>query len=53
VFAVVGTLGSAPVVIYLAMGERSAELCWIILKAWMDRSNAVIMAELCLVIGSS
>jgi len=51
VFAVIGTLGvGAPVGIYLAMGERSAELLGR-LKDWMGHHNAVIMAVLCLVIG--
>jgi Sap, sulfolipid-1-addressing protein len=51
VFAVVGTLGvGAPVVVYFAMGERSAELLGR-LKDWMAHNNAVIMAVLCLVIG--
>ncbi len=51
VFAVIGTLGvGTPVVLYLAMGERSAELLGK-LKAWMAHNNAVIMAVLCLVIG--
>jgi len=51
VFAVIGTLGvGAPVGIYLAMGERSAELLGR-LKDWMGQHNAVIMAVLCLVIG--
>jgi len=51
VFAVVGTLGvGAPVVVYFAMGKRSAELLGG-LKNWMAHNNAVIMAVLCLVIG--
>jgi hypothetical protein len=51
VFAVIGTLGvGAPVGIYLAMGERSAELLGR-LKDWMGQHNAVIMTVLCLVIG--
>jgi len=51
VFAVVGTLGvAAPVVIYFAMGKRSAALLER-LKDWMGHNNAVIMAVLCLVIG--
>lgn len=51
VFAVIGTLGvAAPVVIYFAMGKRSAELLGR-LKDWMAHNNAVIMAVLCLVIG--
>jgi hypothetical protein len=52
VFAVVGTLGvGAPVVLYFAMGKRSAELLGR-LKDWMGHNNAVIMAVLCLVIGA-
>jgi Kef-type K+ transport system membrane component KefB len=51
VFAVVATIGVAvPVVIYLAMGERSAELLGR-LKGWMRRNNAVIVAVVLLVIG--
>jgi Sap, sulfolipid-1-addressing protein len=51
VFAVVGALGvGAPVVIYFAMGKRSAALLDR-LKDWMAHNNAVIMAVLCLVIG--
>ena len=51
VFAVVGTLGvGAPVGIYFAMGEQSAQLLGR-LKDWMGQHNAVIMAVLCLVIG--
>jgi Sap, sulfolipid-1-addressing protein len=51
VFAIVGTLSvSAPLGLYFAMGERSAELLGR-LKDWMGHNNAVIMAVLCLVIG--
>ena len=51
VFAVIATLGvAAPVVIYFAMGERSAELLGR-LKGWMRRNNAVILAVVLLVIG--
>jgi hypothetical protein len=51
VFAIIGTLGvAAPVVLYFAMGERSAALLGR-LKDWMGHNNAVIMAVLCLVIG--
>jgi Kef-type K+ transport system membrane component KefB len=51
VFAVIATIGvGAPVVIYLAMGERSAELLGR-LKGWMRRNNAVILAVVLLVIG--
>jgi Kef-type K+ transport system membrane component KefB len=51
VFAVIATIGvGAPVVIYFAMGERSAELLGR-LKGWMRRHNAVILAVVLLVIG--
>jgi Sap, sulfolipid-1-addressing protein len=41
---------AAPVVIYFAMGARSAELLGR-LKGWMRRNNAVILAVVVLVIG--
>jgi threonine/homoserine/homoserine lactone efflux protein len=51
VFAVIGTIGVAvPVVIYFAMGKRSADLLRN-LKDWMAQHNAIIMAVLCLIIG--
>jgi hypothetical protein len=51
VFAVIATIGvAAPVVIYLAMGERSVALLGR-LKGWMRRNNAVILAVVLLVIG--
>jgi threonine/homoserine/homoserine lactone efflux protein len=51
-FAVIGTIGvAAPVVIYFALGDRAGPILDG-LKAWMGRNNAVIMAVLCLVIGS-
>jgi Sap, sulfolipid-1-addressing protein len=51
VFAVVATIGvGAPVVVYFAMGTRSAELLGR-LKGWMRRNNAVILAVVLLVIG--
>jgi hypothetical protein len=51
VFAVVATIGvGAPVVIYLAMGERSTELLGR-LKGWLRRNHAVILAVVLLVIG--
>jgi len=51
VFAVIATVGVAvPVVIYLVMGERSAELLGR-LKGWMGRNNAMILAVVLLVIG--
>jgi hypothetical protein len=51
VFAVIATIGVAvPVVIYLVMGTRSAELLGRF-KGWMRRHNAVILAVVLLVIG--
>jgi threonine/homoserine/homoserine lactone efflux protein len=51
VFALIGAIGVAvPVVIYFAMGERSADLL-ARLKEWMGQHNAVIMTVLCLIIG--
>jgi Sap, sulfolipid-1-addressing protein len=51
VFAVIATVGVAvPVVIYFAMGTRSAALLGR-LKGWMRRNNAVIVAVVLLVIG--
>ena len=51
VFALIGTIGvGTPVVIYFALGERSATMLTT-LKDWMGRHNAVIMSVLCLVIG--
>ena len=52
VFALIGTIGvGAPVVLYFALGERSASML-ATLKDWMGRHNAVIMSVLCLVIGA-
>jgi threonine/homoserine/homoserine lactone efflux protein len=52
VFIVVGTLGvGAPLVLYLALGERSRKLLDEV-KGWMAANNAVIMAVLLLVIGA-
>ncbi len=52
VFAILGTLGVAvPVVIYFALGKRSADLLGK-LKDWMGQHNAVIMTVLCLIIGA-
>ncbi len=52
IFALIGTIGvGAPVVIYLALGERSQQLLGR-LKDWMSLHNAVIMSVLCLVIGA-
>jgi hypothetical protein len=51
VFALVGTVGvGAPVLLYLALGERSTGML-AELKDWMGRHNAAIMSVLCLVIG--
>src|SRR5215204_7258059 len=51
VFAVIATIGVAvPVVIYFAMGTRSAELLGRF-KGWMRRHNAVILAVVLAVIG--
>jgi hypothetical protein len=51
VFVFVASIGvAAPVVIYFALGARSARLLDG-LKNWMARNNAVIMAVLLLVIG--
>jgi Sap, sulfolipid-1-addressing protein len=51
VFAVIATIGvGAPVVVYFAMGTRSAELLGH-LNGWMRRNNAVIVAVVLLVIG--
>jgi hypothetical protein len=51
VFALIATIGvGAPVAIYFAMGERSADML-AGLKTWMGRNNPVIMSVLCLVIG--
>ncbi|MBN8866457.1 MAG: GAP family protein [Solirubrobacterales bacterium] len=52
VFAVIASLGvGAPVVIYFALGERSARLLDG-LKAWMSSNNAAIMATICLIIAA-
>ena len=52
VFALVGTIGvGAPVGIYFAMGARS-EKPLAGLKDWMTQHNAVIMAVICLLIGT-
>jgi Sap, sulfolipid-1-addressing protein len=51
VFAVIATIGVAvPVVIYFAMGTRSAALLDR-LKSWMRRNNAVILAVVLVVVG--
>jgi hypothetical protein len=52
VFAVIATIGvGAPVVIYVAMGKRSADILGN-LKDWMAEHNAVIMSVICLIIGA-
>ncbi|HZD66786.1 MAG TPA: GAP family protein [Acidimicrobiales bacterium] len=52
VFALIATVGvAAPLVLYLALGRRSAPALTR-LKDWMARNNAVIIAVLCLVIGA-
>jgi hypothetical protein len=51
VFVLVATIGvGAPVVIYFALGDRSAQVLER-LKTWMAEHNAVIMAVPLLVIG--
>jgi threonine/homoserine/homoserine lactone efflux protein len=51
VFVLVATIGvGAPVIIYFALGDRSAQVLER-LKTWMAEHNAVIMAVLLLVIG--
>jgi hypothetical protein len=52
VFAVIGTIGvAAPVVISLAVGERSAAILGR-MRASMGQHNAAVMAALCLIIGA-
>jgi threonine/homoserine/homoserine lactone efflux protein len=52
VFAVIGAIGvTVPVVIYFALGQKSAELLTK-LKDWLGQHNAVIMAALCLIIAA-
>ena len=52
VFAVIAAIGvAAPVVIYFAMGERSADLL-ARLRNWMSRENAVILSVLCVLIAA-
>jgi threonine/homoserine/homoserine lactone efflux protein len=52
VFAVVGTIGvAAPLVIYLAMGDRAGHVLDG-LRHWLARNNPVIMSVLLVVIGS-
>ncbi len=52
IFVVIATMGvAAPVVIYFALGDRSAEPLGR-LKDWMSQNNATIMAVLCLIIGA-
>ena len=52
VFVVIGTIGvGGPLVIYFALGERSAHILEG-LKSWMAANNTVIMAILMLIIGA-
>jgi threonine/homoserine/homoserine lactone efflux protein len=52
VFILIGTIGvGGPVVLYLALGERSRKLLDGI-KSWMAANNAAIMAVITLVIGA-
>lgn len=52
VFIVIATVGvAAPVVVYFALGSRSAEVLEE-MKNWMSANNAAIMAVLLLVIGA-
>jgi hypothetical protein len=52
IFGIIGTTSIAtPVIIYLTMGRRSADLL-ARMKDWTGRNNAVIMAVLCAVIGA-
>jgi hypothetical protein len=52
IFAIIGTTSVAtPVVIYLTMGRRSADVL-ARMKDWTGRNNAVIMSVLCAVIGA-
>ena len=51
VFTVIATIGvGIPVIIYFAMGKRSADILDK-LKDWMAQHNAAIMSVLCLIIG--
>jgi threonine/homoserine/homoserine lactone efflux protein len=51
IFIVIASIGvAAPLVIYLAMGDRSGQILDS-LKAWLARNNAVIIAVLMLIIG--
>jgi threonine/homoserine/homoserine lactone efflux protein len=51
VFTLIASIGvAAPVVIYVALGDRSREILDS-LKKWMAMNNAVIMAVLLLIIG--
>jgi threonine/homoserine/homoserine lactone efflux protein len=52
IFTLIGTIGvAAPVFIFFALGDRAPRLLGS-LRAWMEHSNAVIMAVLLLVIGA-
>ena len=51
IFVLIGTIGvAAPVVVYFAMGDRSAGILGS-LREWMAHNNATIMAVLVVVIG--
>ena len=51
-FTIIASIGAAvPVVLYFALGERSAEPLDR-LKTWMARNNGVIMAVILVVIGA-
>src|SRR5262245_47261621 len=51
VFTLIATIGvAAPLVIYLAMGDRAASILDG-LKTWMAQNNTAVMAVLCLIIG--
>jgi threonine/homoserine/homoserine lactone efflux protein len=52
VFVLLGTLGPGiPVAVYFLMGDRATRILDD-LRTWMARSNAAIMAVICLVIGA-
>ncbi len=52
VFVIIGAIGTGtPVVLHLAMGDRSAQTLES-LKSWMSEHNGAIMAVLCLIIAA-
>ncbi|MFT4050251.1 MAG: GAP family protein [Solirubrobacterales bacterium] len=52
IFTLIATIGVAtPIVIFLAIGERSADLL-ARLKNWLITNNATVMAALCVVLGA-